>query len=128
MPRYDVVVHEAAIVAELFCRYVEVGVSLAELARWLTRQRWCRVSISDLERHQLKMLSAELGLDPPPVNNDQHETNRRANAAGDRRTPSCSLMPTPAWLGLSHRRAVRSLLHGPDRFDARASGLSVCRG
>jgi site-specific DNA recombinase len=34
--RYDVVVHEAAIVAELFCRYVEDGVSIAELARWLT--------------------------------------------------------------------------------------------
>lgn len=32
MPRYDVVVHEAAIVAELFRGYVEVGVSIAELA------------------------------------------------------------------------------------------------
>ena len=29
--------------------------------------RWCRVSISDLERHQLKLLRAELGLDPPPA-------------------------------------------------------------
>ena len=30
-------------------------------------ERWCRVSISDLERHQLKLLRAELGLDPPPA-------------------------------------------------------------
>jgi hypothetical protein len=27
--------------------------------------RWCRVSISDLERHQLTLLRAQLGLDPP---------------------------------------------------------------
>lgn len=26
--------------------------------------RWCRVSITDLERHQLTLLRAELGLDP----------------------------------------------------------------
>ena len=34
--RYEVVAHEAAIVAELFRRYVEDGVAIAELARWLT--------------------------------------------------------------------------------------------
>ena len=33
--RYDVVAHEAAIVAELFRRYVTDGVAIAELARWL---------------------------------------------------------------------------------------------
>jgi hypothetical protein len=32
-----------------------------------TAERWCRVSISDLERHQLRLLRAELGLDPPPA-------------------------------------------------------------
>jgi putative transposase len=30
-------------------------------------ERWCRVSISDMERHQLNLLRAELGLDPPPA-------------------------------------------------------------
>jgi len=30
-------------------------------------ERWCRVSISDIERHQLKLLRVELGLDPPPA-------------------------------------------------------------
>ena len=43
-------------------------------------QRWCRVSISDLERHQLKLLRAELGLDPPPVKNER-KNDRRKNIA-----------------------------------------------
>jgi hypothetical protein len=33
--------------------------------------RWCRVSISDLERHQLRLLRADLGLDPPPTTDEQ---------------------------------------------------------
>jgi putative transposase len=43
--------------------------------------RWCRVSISDLERHQLKLLRAELGLDPPPANTDNRTTDRRKKVA-----------------------------------------------
>jgi transposase-like protein len=39
-------------------------------------ERWCRVSINDLERHQLKLLRAELGLDPPPAK-DQPTRRRR---------------------------------------------------
>jgi hypothetical protein len=35
------------------------------------------VSISDLERHQLTLLRAELGLDPPPANTNDRKTNRR---------------------------------------------------
>ena len=42
-------------------------------------QRWCRVSVNDLERRQLALLRAELGLDPPPAD-DQ--------AARSRRTPN----------------------------------------
>jgi hypothetical protein len=42
--RYDVVVQEDAIVAELFFRYVEDGVSIAELARWLTSTRTARLA------------------------------------------------------------------------------------
>ena len=38
-------------------------------------ERWCRVSVSDLERHQLKLLRIELGLDPPPT--EDHATRRR---------------------------------------------------
>jgi transposase-like protein len=37
--------------------------------------RWCRVSVNDIERHQLRLLRAELGLDPPPT--EDHATRRR---------------------------------------------------
>jgi len=43
--------------------------------------RWCRVSISDLEHHQLKLLRAELGLDPPPANTDNRNSDRRKSVA-----------------------------------------------
>jgi putative transposase len=46
-----------------------------------TADRWCRVSISDLERHQLRLLRTELGLDPPPATNAQHTRRRKAAAA-----------------------------------------------
>jgi putative transposase len=38
-------------------------------------QRWCRISVNDLERHQLALLRAELGLDPPP--SDEHTARRQ---------------------------------------------------
>jgi putative transposase len=41
-------------------------------------QRWCRVSINDIERHQLKLLRIELGIDPPPTRKDQTGAPRRA--------------------------------------------------
>jgi putative transposase len=41
-------------------------------------EHWCRVSINDIERHQLKLLRAELGLDPPPV---QDQSTRRRRTA-----------------------------------------------
>jgi hypothetical protein len=40
-------------------------------------QRWCRVSINDIERHQLRLLRAELGLDPPPA--EDHARRRRTS-------------------------------------------------
>jgi hypothetical protein len=35
------------------------------------------VSINDLERHQLKLLRAELGLDPPPAEDQAPRRRRR---------------------------------------------------
>ena len=43
--------------------------------------RWCRVSISDLERHQLKLLRVELGIDPPPATTDKPKNLRRRSVA-----------------------------------------------
>jgi transposase-like protein len=42
-------------------------------------QRWCRVSVNDLERHQLKLLRIELGLDPPPPAEDQTSPRKRGS-------------------------------------------------
>jgi len=44
-------------------------------------ERWCRVSISDLERHQLKLLRADLGIDPPPASNTTKTSQRKRVAA-----------------------------------------------
>lgn len=44
-------------------------------------ERWCRVSISDLERHQLTLLRAELGIDPPPATTGNRNRDRRKNVA-----------------------------------------------
>lgn len=45
-------------------------------------ERWCRVSITDIERHQLRLLRAELGLDPPPRSDeDEAPSRRRAHRA-----------------------------------------------
>jgi transposase-like protein len=43
--------------------------------------RWCRVSITDLERHQLKLLRAELGLDPPPTTDQSPRRARQRRTA-----------------------------------------------
>ena len=43
--------------------------------------RWCRVSITELERHQLKLLRAELGLDPLPATSQRKTTRRKTVAA-----------------------------------------------
>jgi len=39
-------------------------------------ERWCRVSVNDIERQQLKLLRAELGFDPPPAE-DQAPRRKR---------------------------------------------------
>lgn len=44
-------------------------------------ERWARVSVSDIERHQLKLLRAELGLDPPPAIEKGTTGRRKAVAA-----------------------------------------------
>jgi putative transposase len=42
-------------------------------------QRWSRISINDLERHQLALLRAELGLDPPPASDQAARRQRGSN-------------------------------------------------
>ena len=42
--------------------------------------RWSRVSVSDLERQQLRLLRRELGIDPEPTN-ERKEVNRKKRRA-----------------------------------------------
>src|SRR6266480_3941967 len=58
--RYEVIEHEAAMVAELFRRYADEGATVAELARWLTsagivtrtgKSRWDRSVIWEMLRN-----------------------------------------------------------------------------
>jgi putative transposase len=44
-------------------------------------QRWSRVSITDIERHQLRLLRAELKIDPPPTSGEKEERSRRRKSA-----------------------------------------------
>ncbi len=44
-------------------------------------QRWSRVGITDLERHQLRLLRRELGLDPPPTAVDDTTTKSKEKTA-----------------------------------------------
>lgn len=39
-----------------------------------TAQRWSRIAVSDLERHQLRLLRQELGIDPPPTSKEDTTT------------------------------------------------------
>ena len=40
-------------------------------------ERWSRVSITDIERHQLRLLRAELGIDPPPTSREGEKSRGR---------------------------------------------------
>ena len=105
--RYDVVVHEAAIVAELFRRYVEDGASIAELARWLTttevptrtgKSRWDRSVIWAMLRNPAYAGRACFGKTMRTA--DQPGLNRSARLAG-RSTPksySVTDRPREDWL------------------------------
>ncbi len=44
-------------------------------------ERWSRVSITDIERHQLRLLRVELGIDPPPTPEEKEVRNRKRKIA-----------------------------------------------
>jgi hypothetical protein len=43
--------------------------------------RWQRVSVSDLERQQLRLLRGELGIDPDPIAERKAVRSRKRSAA-----------------------------------------------
>jgi site-specific DNA recombinase len=105
--RYDVVAHEAALVAELFRRYVEDGVAIADLTHWLTasgvptrtgKSRWDRSVIWAMLRNPAYAGRACFGKTMRTA--DQPGLNRTARLAG-RATPTSSSVtdrPREDWL------------------------------
>lgn len=90
---YEIVEHEAAIVAELFCRYTDTGASIAELTRWLTstgtptrtgKRRWDRSVVWGMLRNPAYAGQAAFGK--TRVLHEPAGLNRRARLEG-RTTP-----------------------------------------
>jgi site-specific DNA recombinase len=90
---YELVEHEAALVAELFRRYADDGVSIAELTRWLTEQsiitrtgknRWDRSVVWGMLRNPAYAGKAVFGK--TVTLNESPGLNRTARLAG-RATP-----------------------------------------
>jgi transposase-like protein len=46
-----------------------------------TADRWSRIAVSDLERHQLRLLRQELGIDPPPTSKEDKTPTEETIAA-----------------------------------------------
>jgi len=90
---YELVEHEAVLVAELFRRYADEGASIAELTRWLTRQgvptrtgksRWDRSVVWGMLRNPAYAGKAVFGK--TQVVHESPGLNRTARLAG-RATP-----------------------------------------
>ena len=107
---YEVVAHEAAVVAELFRRYVEDGVAIADLARWLTatavptrtgKSRWDRSVIWGMLRNPAFAGQACFGKTMRTA--ERPGLNRTARLAG-RSTPrshSVTDRPREDWLEIA---------------------------
>jgi site-specific DNA recombinase len=90
---YEIIDHEACLVAELFRRYADAGTSIAELTRWLTDQgvptrtgksRWDRSVVWGMLRNPAYAGQAVFGK--TMVINESPGLNRKARLAG-RTTP-----------------------------------------
>lgn len=148
--RYEVVAHEAAIVAELFRRYVEDGAAIADLAGWLTttgvptrtgKSRWDRSVVWGMLHNPAYAGRAYFGKTMRTP--DQPGLNRTARLAG-RSTPKSHTVkdrPRQDWLEIAvpalvtedtWQRVARRL-EDNKRFAARNSkvpsllqGLAAC--
>ena len=136
--RYEIVAHEAAIVAELFARYADGGVAIGELARWLSglgvatrtgKPRWDRSTIWGMLRNPAYAGRACFGK---TMRTDQTAgLNRTARLAG-RATPRCYTVidrahsdwleiPVPALVAEDTWQRVQRRLEDNKRYAARNS-------
>ena len=136
--RYEIVAHEAAIVAELFARYADGGVAIGELARWLSglgvatrtgKPRWDRSTVWGMLRNPAY---AGLACFGKTMRTDQTAgLNRTARLAG-RATPRCYTVidrarsdwleiPVPALVAEDTWQRVQRRLADNKRYAARNS-------
>ena len=149
---YEVVEHEAALVAELFRRYADDGASIADLARWLTSQnvptrtgkhRWDRSVIWGMLRNPAYAGTAVFGK--TMVVAESAGLNRVARLQGraipcasktvDRPREEWTTIPVPAIVSTDTFDRVARRLEDNKRFAARNSkvpsllqGLAACAG
>ncbi len=149
---YEIVEHEAALVAELFGRYTDDGASIADLARWLTssgtptrtgKTRWDRSVVWGMLRNPAYAGTAVFGK--TQIIHQAAGLNRRARLQG-RTTPRASKtvdrprkdwieIPVPAIISHETFERAAKRLEDNKRFAARNSkvpsllqGLAACAG
>jgi site-specific DNA recombinase len=148
--RYEVIAHEAVLVAEMFRRYADDGATIADLARWLTAQgvptrtgkrRWDRSVIWGMLRNPAYAGRAVFGKtqvihQQPALNRVarlQGRTTPRAVKAVDRPREEWTEIPVPAIVDEDTFARVGQRLADNKRFATRGSlapsllqGLAAC--
>jgi site-specific DNA recombinase len=149
---YEVVEHEAVLVAELFRRYADDGASIAELTRWLTEQgvptrtgknRWDRSVIWGMLRNPAYAGRAIFGKtrvvhESPGLNRVarlQGRSTPRASKTVDRSREEWTEIPVPAIITSDTFDRVAQRLADNKRFASRNSknpsllqGMAACAG
>jgi site-specific DNA recombinase len=147
---YEIIEHEAALVAEMFRRYADDGASIADLARWLTGQgaptrtgkhRWDRSVIWAMLRNPAYAGTAVFGKTmatsgTPGLNRVarlQGRATPRAVKTVDRPREQWLEIPVPAIVSEETFARVRQRLEDNKRFAARNTkvpsllqGLAAC--
>ena len=148
--RYEVIAHEAALIAEMFRRYADDGAAIADLARWLAAQgavtrtgkhRWDRSVIWGMLRNPAYAGRAVFGK--TQVIHEQPALNRIARLQGrtvprpvktvDRPREEWTTIPVPALVDEDTFDRVQQRLEDNKRFAARGAkvpsllqGLAAC--
>ena len=149
---YEIVEHEAVLVAELFRRYADDGASIAELTRWLTDQgvptrtgkhRWDRSVIWGMLRNPAYAGRAVFGKtrvvhESPGLNRVarlQGRSTPRASKTVDRSREEWTEIPVPAIITPDTFDRVARRLADNKRFASRNSknpsllqGMAACAG
>ncbi len=133
---YEIVAHEAAIVAELFTRYANGGVAIGELTRWLNRlgvttrtgkSRWDRSVIWGMLRNPAyagracfgKTMRTEATAGLNRTARLAGRTTLRAYTVSDRPREEWLEIPVPALIGEEIWQQVQRRLEDNKRYAAR---------